>query len=268
MESIVNKENFREISQLITDYYDRLMYIVLIQKVANNPNSTNMYNNTTKKIKFLVELEKEMYKSLLSHNKDLLELLKEFGSDTTNEVDDRCYKRLKTINKVAKEITNDKEEMLEIFAIVKALLLLQIRISNLPIDIQFILLIYFEGIKIKYLTSTPLLEKIALKYNFDLLEINAYIQRNNIKPKNFKIQITGRIIKLYNRLTNCPKTSNNVLNTIIVGINLAQIEILLEYLDKDSLLFIKQHIETNNNNNNNKEITNILRRLLLNAYGK
>ena len=246
-------------SAIVSTYYKMLMNFA-----ANDMENTKEYNDTLYKLKKAINGENNIYEDLTKEDYD--ELIKYYEDyELENSTDARIYTKVRNYQRLnmPNAVVIDGDILLSSAITTKVLIdvlkLTNNKIDNLDDYDKDIIKIYSNIMKYTYLSSNCYIENLALKNNYnieDMPVINFYMieKVSNVKFMEYAQDLFMQYIKdSIEELNNIDE--DEYLNKYTEIFELSRIEVMLPYLNKESL--VKLAIFLNNLNINNNEITKV-----------
>ena len=247
-------------STIVSCYYKRLMDLA-----TNNMENTEEQKDIIYKLKKAINGEKNIYEGLTKEDYD--ELINYYQDhELENSMDARIYTKIRNYQRLnmPNAVVFDGDILLSSAITTKLLIdvlkLTNKRIDNLDDYDKDIIKIYSNIMKYTYLSSNCYIENLALKNNYnieDMPVINFYMieKVSNVKFMDYAQDLFMQYIRDSIEELNNVDEDDEYLNKYTEILELSRIEVMLPYLNKDSLMNLSLYL--NNLNTNNNKITKV-----------
>ena len=252
-------------STIVSCYYKRLMNLA-----ANDMENTEEYNDTLYKLKKAIKGEKNIYEGLTKEDYD--ELINYYQDhELENSMDARIYTKIRNYQRLnmPNAVVFDGDILLSSAITTKVLIdvlkLTNKRIDNLDDYDKDIIKIYYKIMKYTYLSSNNYIERLALENNFSIEKIpviNFYMieKVSKVKFMDYAQDLFMQYIKDSIEELNNINEDDEYLNKYTEIFETSRIEVMLPYLNKDSL--VKMALYLNDLKINNNTITKVKKLLI------
>ena len=249
-------------STIVSCYYKRLMDLA-----ANNLEGTEEQKEIISKLKKAINGENNIYEDLTKEDYD--EIIKYYQDhELENSMDARIYLKIRNYQRqnTGHDINIDNGILLSSAITTKLLIdvlkTVNRKIDNLQDQDREIIKIYSNIMKYTYLSSNSYIERIALENNFNIEEIpviNFYLieKVSNVKFMDYAQDLFIEYITDSIEELNNIASEDEYLNKYTEILELSRIEVILPYLNKESLMKLSLYLH--NLQINNSSITKVKR---------